>query len=257
MFFLILPAAFLFLRSCGDLMEARCVLVMPELPSSWAVLLGSPRWKIEYLNAGGMREVFESGGENSEIFPHPFTASAVTAWPFWPDRGIQPGLFRPAGALYPFDLSGSTLAVNWRGGVDAFFYRELASAAQKTVLSSPSAALRRPQNFDWPRFRQLFSDPAISGTVRADPWTVDWRSVAEGVIRSGFNRQRIVAAQASLVPVPVGEGLWFGVSPFAAPWQAGAGETPLFPAGTEPASYFSAAGILRVNREAWILLPWP
>jgi hypothetical protein len=254
----ILPAAvFLFFHACGDLTEARCVLVMPDLPPAWAALLGSPRWKIEYLNAGGVREIFESGGENSEIFPHPFTASAVSAWPFWPDRGIQPGLFRPAGALYPFDLSGSTLAPDWRGGVEAFFYWELAAAAQKAVPSSPAAVLRQPQNFDWPRFRQILSDPAIAETVRADPWTADWRSIAERVIHSGFNRQRIVAAQTSLVPVPAGEGPWFGVSPFTAPWRAGAGETPLFPVGTEPASYFSAAGILRVNREAWILLPWP
>ncbi|MDR2160302.1 MAG: hypothetical protein LBP23_09595 [Treponema sp.] len=257
-FSVILPvAALLFLRACGDLTEARSVLVMPEIPPSWTALLGNPRWKIEYLSAGGIRETFESGGEHPEIFLHPFTASAISAWPFWPDRGIRPGLFRPAGALYPFDMSGSTLMLSWQGGVEAFFYWELASAAQKEVPSSPAAALRRPQNFDWPRFRLLLSDPSIPETVRLDPWTADWRSIAEGVVRSGFNQRRIVPARTDLVPVPVGEGPWFGISPFAAPWRSGSGETPLFPVGLETASYFSTAGILRVNRDAWMLLPWP
>jgi hypothetical protein len=165
-------------------------------------------------------------------------------------------VFRPAGALYPFDVSGSALTLSWRGGVEAFFYWELASAAQKAD-PAPSASLRRPQNFDWPRFRQLLSDPAISETVRADPWTADWRSVAEKVIRSGFDRRRITAARTGLVPAPVSEGPWFGASPFTAPWQAGAGETPLFPVGTETESYFSPAGTLRINKDTWILLPWP
>jgi hypothetical protein len=230
---------------------------MPELPSHWTALLGSPRWRIDYLDARGVRDRFETGGQGAEVSLHPYTASAVAAWPFWPDRGIHPGLFRPAGALYPFDGSGAALTLSWRGGVDAFFYWELAAAAGQAVPSTPSAALRQPRNFDWPRFRELFSDPALDETVRADPWTADWRDIAEKTIRSGFNRRRIAPAETGPVPAPVGEGPWFGVSPFAAPWRAGPEEPPRFPAGTETASYFSPAGILRVNRDAWILLPWP
>ncbi|MDR1899008.1 MAG: hypothetical protein LBQ55_03270 [Treponema sp.] len=250
----LLTAAALLPCACGDLLDSRYALVLPELPPAWTALLGSPRWKIEYVNAEGIRESFESGGGRPVISLPPFTASAVSAWPFWPGRGIRPGVFRPAGALYPFDAAGSTLTLSWRGGVEAFFYWELADAAQK---ADPAPVLRRPQNFDWPRFRQLLSDPAIDETVRADPWTADWRSVAEKVIRSGFDRRRITAAPSALVPAPVPAGPWFGASPFAAPWRAVAGEAPLFPAGAETASYFSPAGTLRINNDTWILLPWP
>jgi hypothetical protein len=230
---------------------------MPELPSHWTALLGSPRWRIDYLDPQGIMRRFETAGEGAEVSLPPYTASAVAAWPFWPDRGIHPGLFRPAGALYPFDVSGAGLTLSWRGGVEAFFYRELAAAAGQAVPSSSSAALRRPRNFDWPRFRELLSDPAVDEEVRADPWTADWWSIAEKTVRSGFDRRRIVPAETGFAPAPVGEGPWFGVSPFAAPWRAGPEEPPLFPVGTGTASYFSPAGTLRVNREAWILLPWP
>jgi hypothetical protein len=241
----------------GDPADLRYVLAMPEPPSRWTALLGRPRWRIDCPGPGGLRARFETGGEGAEVSLPPYAAAAVTAWPFWPDRGIPPGIFRPAGALYPFDASGAALPLSWRGGVEAFFYGELAAAAERAA--PPAPALRRPRNFNWPRFRQLLSDPAIPETVRSDPWTADWRGIAEKAVRSGFSRRQIAPAQTILVPVPAPPGPWFGVSPFAPPWQAGPGETPLFPVGTgaaSAASYFSPAGILRVNREAWILLPW-
>ncbi|MDR1618657.1 MAG: hypothetical protein LBS06_06375 [Treponema sp.] len=255
---LLAAAAFLGPCACGDPADARYALVMPELPSHWTALLGNPRWRIDYFDARGVWDRFETGGDGvgeAEVSLLPYTASAVAAWPFWPDRGIHPGVFRPAGALYPFDISGGSLTLSWRGGVEAFFYRELAASAGRAAPSA--SALRQPQNFDWPRFREILSDPAADEAVRTDPWIADWRSIAEKTVRSGFNRRRIVPAETGLIPVPAGEGPWFGVSPFAAPWRAGPEEPPLFPVGTETASFFSPAGTLRLNRDAWMLLPWP
>jgi hypothetical protein len=247
-------AAVLFFSGCGRA-DPACVLKLPEPPPAWTELFGSPQWRIEWINPEGVKESRVTAGDTEVTLPRTW-ASPVSAWPFWPDRGIVPGIFRPAGAIFPFDAGGTDLPLDWRGGVDALLYWEL-DAAWAAQAGAQTPVFRRARNFDWPRFRELLQDPVLSEQVRADPWTADWRHIAETMIRSGFDRRRIVPEETVPVPAPAGEGPWFGVSPFAAPWRAGAGEPPLFPVGTDTKSYFSAAGTLRINREAWILLPWP
>jgi hypothetical protein len=173
-------------------------------------------------------------------------ASAVSARPFWPDKGLVPGIFRSAGAIYPFDASGNSLVLSWKGGVDANLFWELVQA------SSDRAPLRLPQNFDWPRFRLLFDDPALNDDIRADPWLADWQGIAEKIVQSGFDRRRLVPEPRVSLKVPVSGGTWIGTSPFAPPLFFEG--YPVFPVRQSSDTWVSAKGILRCNKEAWILV---
>jgi hypothetical protein len=173
-------------------------------------------------------------------------ASAVSALPFWQDKGIGPGTFRPAGAIFPFDASENRLVLSWKGGVDANLFWELAQAY------SGKTATRLPQNFDWPRFRLLFDDPTLHEDIRADPWLADWQGIAEKMVASGFDKRRLVPEPRDSLKVPVSDGPWIGTSPFAPPLLFEAG--PVFPVRQASDTWVSAEGILRCNREAWILI---
>lgn len=244
--------AALLMSGCGGaLTESALILELPDLPPAWGELLGTPQWRIEWIGPGGVRERAVTAGNVAVTLPQTW-ASPVTAWPFWPDKGIQPGLFYPAGAIFPFDAAGAGLRLSWRGGVDAVLYRELAA-----VDAGREAALRRPWNFDWPRFRELLEDPAIPEEVRLDPWRVDWKQAAAAIAASGFNRRYIRAETREAVPIPAPSGPWIGASPFAPPLVFGDGENPAFPVGARPGSWVSSAGMLRCTQAAWILIPWP
>jgi hypothetical protein len=177
----------------------------------------------------------------------------VLAWPFWPDSGISPGDFRPAGAIFPFDVSGGDLILSWEGGVAAFFYCSLADASG----ASSQTALRRPENFNWPRFRELFRDPALKESFRADPWTADWKLIAQETAESGFEKRRLVSVPRNELAVPVHPGPWINGSPFPPPLFFGEAP-PVFPVppGIEPDTWYSAEGILRCAGAGWIFLPW-
>jgi hypothetical protein len=175
--------------------------------------------------------------------------SAVSAAPFWPDRGLRPGIFRPAGAIFPFDVSGKSLILSWQGGVDANLYWELIAAYGEAGQES----VRLPWNFNWPRFRQLFDDPTLNADVRADPWLADWNGIAAKMVQSGFDKRRLVPETRGRLEIPVGPGPWIGASPFAAPLFFEA--VPVFPVRPAADTWISAEGILRCNTETWILLP--
>jgi hypothetical protein len=180
-------------------------------------------------------------------------SSPVLAWPFWPDLHIPPGDFRPAGAIFPFDASDGDLILSWEGGVAAFFYRSLAEAAR----TSSKAALRRPENFDWPRFRELFRDPALKEPFRADPWTADWKLIAKATVASGFDKRWLVSLPREKLAVPVSPGPWISGSPFPLPLFFGE-DPPVFsvPPGIEPDTWYSAEGTLRCAGTSWIFRPW-
>jgi hypothetical protein len=247
--------AVLVLSACGrSLLDPGYVLDFPEPPAAWRELLGDPQWRVEWIGPGGARETAVLA-EGAELDLPRTWASPVTAWPFWPRRGIGPGIFYPAGAVFPFDASGGGLSLSWRGGVEAVFYGELAAAAVQAAGSESDApASRRPWNFDWPRFRELLEDPALSEEVRLDPWRVDWKAAASAIVSSGFDRRRLRPEVREERPVPVPAGSWFGPSPFAPPLIFGEGETPVFPAGSNPQSWFSPAGMLRCSTDAWIFV---
>jgi hypothetical protein len=247
-----LSLAVLVLSACGrSLLDPGYALDFPEPPAAWGELLGDPQWQVEWIGPGGIRETAVLD-EGAEIDLPQTWASPVTAWPFWPHRGIGPKIFYPAGAVFPFDASDGGLSLSWRGGVAAVFYGELAAAAADTEGGAPAS--RRPWNFDWPRFRELLEDPALSEEVRLDPWRVNWKTAAAAIVSSGFDRRRLRPEARKEKPVPVPAGPWIGPSPFAPPLIFGEGETPVFPAASSPQSWFSPAGLLRCSTDAWIFI---
>jgi hypothetical protein len=240
-----------FLHGCGEsLVDSRYVLEMPELPPAWEAILGDPSWQVEWLNDKGRKETATVQGNGRMAISLPPTwVSAVSAAPFWPDKGLGPGIFRPAGAIFPFDVSGKNLALSWQGGVDANLYGELVAAYREAGQDS----VRLPWNFNWPRFRELFDDPTLNADVRADPWLADWSGIAAKIVQSGFDKRRLVPEARSSLEIPVTPGPWIGASPFAAPLLFEA--VPVFPVRSTADTWVSAGGILRCNTKTWILLP--
>ena len=246
LYFSIIVCAVLFTHGCGEsLVDSRYLLVLPKLPDSWETILGSPHWQLEWINDTGNKET-RIVQDNQEITLPQTWASAVAALPFWPEKNIGPGLFKPAGAIFPHDVSGKTLILSWQGGVDAFLFGEFAK------IAGESAASRMPWNFNWPRFRLLFDDPALNAEVRADPWLADWSSIAERTVQSGFDRRRLVPEDRSSLSIPVAPGPWISTSPFAAPLFFEG--TPIFPVKTAADTWVSAEGLLRCNSETWIFI---
>jgi hypothetical protein len=135
--------------------------------------------------------------------------------------------------------------------VDAVVYWELDAAAQAGARTP-----RLSRNVIWPRFRELFDDPAFLEKLRSDPWTVDWKTAAAKIVSSGFDKRRIVPESREVTAIPVPPGPWIGTSPFAPPLIFGPGETPVFPVGSKPESWVSPDGLLRAAPAAWILTPF-
>ena len=261
----------LFLHGCGggSLADSRYILELPELPPAWKALLGDPYWQVEWLNGEGRKETATVRGNGGvEISLPPTWVSPVSAAPFWPDRGLAPGIFKPAGAIFPFDVSGKSLALSWQGGVDANLYWEFiavcgeAAAYGEAGQESPpdetepverAAVSRLPWNFNWPRFRLLFDDPTLNAEIRADPWLADWNGIAAKIVQSGFDKRRLVPESRGALEIPVNPGPWIGTSPFAPPLFFEA--APIFPVRPTADTWVSAEGILRCNTKTWILLP--
>jgi hypothetical protein len=241
----------LLLNGCGEaLTDSSFALELPVLPQAWEEILGSPRWRIEWVNGEGRKEtmiVQGNGGWN--ISPPQTWVSAVSAFPFWPEKGIGPGIFKPAGAIFPYDASGGSLILSWQGGVDAVLYWELLRAW------GGEENTRLPMNFNWPRFRRLFDDPSLNAEVRADPWLADWAGISAKIVQSGFDKRRLVPEARSALEVQAGPGPWIGTSPFAGPLVFEA--SPVFSVRPTADTWVSREGVLRCNSETWIFVPSP
>jgi hypothetical protein len=247
--FLLFPA--LLLLSCrGPLVPRSYTLTAPALPESWA-FLGPPSWHIEWMENSGQWRQEEAAGQHVSLSIEPAWAAAVLAWPSWPDKGLAKGIFRPAGAILPFDCSGNRVHLSWQGGVDAFFYRELA----RLGWGGP----RSPECFDWPRFRELFSaenteTSAPLPEIRGDPWLVNWTGLAEKTITSGFNRRSLVSAYTGSIVVPVpAAGPWAASSPFARP----SGNEAMWELKTAPwvDTLVSPQGTAKVSSAGFVWIP--
>jgi len=252
-FLAVLYCVGLFLNSCGGgLTDSSFALELPALPQAWEDVLGSPCWRIEWVNGDGRKEALTVRGKGGwNISPPQTWVSAVLAFPFWPEKGLVPGIFKPAGAIFPYDASGGNLVLSWQGGVDAVLYWEMARVCGGTGRE-PAEDTRLPMNFNWPRFRRLFADPSLNAEVRADPWLADWAGIAAKIVKSGFDKRRLVPEARNALEVQVGPGPWIGVSPFAAPLLF---ETvPVFPVRPTADTWVSWEGVLRCNSEAWIFI---
>jgi len=250
----------LLLNNCGEaLTDSGFVLKLPDLPQAWEDVLGRPNWRIEWVNKEGRKETATVQGNGGlTIYPPQTWASAVSAFPFWPEKGLGPGIFRPAGAIFPYDASGGSLVLSWQGGVDACLYWEMARACGGTGMQPEeesqerAAVARLPMNFNWPRFRRLFDDSSLNADVRADPWLADWAGIAAKIVQSGFDKRRLVPEARSPLTVPVSLGPWIGASPFAAPLVFET--TPVFLVRPAADTWVSKEGLLRCNRETWIFI---
>jgi hypothetical protein len=239
-------------------------LDFPALPAAWQEMLGNARWRLIWTDDQGTAQVMETEGEASIAVVSEW-ASPVLAFPYWPGRGILPGEMRPAGAIFPFDVRGDRLQLSWKAGPEAWFYRELAAARNAALTgagtddgaAAATAALdkRRPEYFDWPRFRSLMDSDAIPAAVRADPWKADWRDVAIRTVQSGFDRRRITGQAAGELLAPgseLGSGPFAGPSPFARPLLPEPGLGYRFAVTNRSDTYVSSEGVLRVSGKNWI-----
>jgi hypothetical protein len=167
---------------------------------------------------------------------------------------ILPGAMKSAGAIFPFDAAGGVVRLSWEGGVSAEFYLALARAQ---VSGENDAGKRRPEWFDWPRFRQLLKDGDIPEELREDPWLADWDAAAAKTVESGWDRRRIKATEYTplMVTIPA-DGPWFAASPFAPVRYWKAGERAELPASEIPAIILSPAGYLKYTKSDYIWRKW-
>jgi len=243
---------------CGDRFPARYTLELPKPPEVWLSLLGEPHWRVQWVNPDGEKQTADIPPGKGIAVEIPVTwVNPVTASPYWPTHNLIPGLFKPAGALFPFDVDGSRLRLSWEAGHDTVFYWELALANIEGNMA------RVPANFDWQRFRELLKSETLREDVRKDPWLVDWCSVAESTIKNTFYSSRL--KPETVVNVTITDldlvGTWYGASPFAEPLSFAEDETPAFPVrsgGNDSDVYvwISEKGILRVSRQAWAFSDW-
>lgn len=248
---MILIIAFqLIFTGCGDQFQTQFNLEIPEIPDNWLQLLGKPSWRIEWLEPDGQLMKIDIEPEKSIVVNPPTTwVNPVFAWPYWPNHKISPGLFKPAGALFPFDVRENTIFLSWEAGIDAVFYRELDLAAE-------NSSSKLPKNFNWPRFRELFNQETTNQSVRNDPWLVNWQKTAEKTVNSSFDRRRLVPEQNELIKIPVSKGPWYGASPFAKALYSENDEDPAFPVTDEVGLWVSKEGILRCNRISYVFNSW-
>lgn len=225
----------------------------PVIPPEWYDILGEPYWRVEWLGESGVWREWEGAPESGppEISLPAEWTTPVLAWPFWPARNLPPGIMRPSGALFPWDSDGEKLALSWKGGVPALFWKELVQADR----SAPDASGRLPWNFDWPRFAELLESGSIPESVRENPWLADWREIGRKTVRSGFDRRRIVPRESSGITIPGMDGLWINSSPFAAPVAAREDGSLLVNAGDIADTWVSAGGVLKCSASGWVWMP--
>jgi hypothetical protein len=245
-FFIFLFCLLLALGSCADPpIERYYQPSLPALPAAWSGVLGTPLWRLEWIDEEGREKAYEgpeAGLPGLSLMQE--WSNPVIAWPYWPEKNLFPGDMKPAGAIFPWDVSGGRIVLGWNAGVDAFFWRKLAAG-------TTGNSTRRPWYFDWPRFRELFQSAVLNEAVRLDPWRVDWETLAGKTLESGFYRSRIVPRLVTELTIPGLGGLWIGSSPFAPPLDVPAGGPLILPAGEAVETWVSSEGILRCGGGTW------
>ena len=227
--------------------------VLPELPGHWKENFGEPHWRIEWLGEGAKwqeRSISPAGRVPSLSLIQEWT-TPVIAWPFWPDHGLVPGMMRPCGALFPWDVSGDEIALGWEAGVEAVFWKEMASAERTTAAGEG----RLPWYFDWPRFRAALGGAETPEDVRRDLWLPDWKGIAQKTVDSGYDRRRIVSRKFLTLAIPGFGGQWTGSSPFEPPLDAGEDGLLSLKVWEIPDTWVSEEGILKCSASGWVFIP--
>jgi hypothetical protein len=260
------------LASCAEPIVAPAYRVtFPEPPTAWTDALGPPSWELFWVDGRGyLQSARCQEGAEPRIELEQERAVPLLARPFWPavvsaggqaDEGIQSGVMKSAGAVFPFDAADGLIRLSWEGGICAEFYLALARARLASKKGAGNGALsadkRRPEWFDWPRFVSLLESDDIPEEVRKDPWLVDWSAAAAKTIESGWNSKRIKAAEYTPLAVEIpADGLWFGTSPFAPARFRKTGETVELPAREIPEYLLSSAGYLKYTKSDCLWHEW-
>lgn len=226
---------------------------LPPLPPIWEEILGSPYWRLEWINEKGNWVSWEGKEGFPELTLIQEWTNPVFAWPYWPEKGIIPAQVFPAGALFPWDARENRLILDWDHGVDAFFWKEL---SLHNKAQNKTGTPRLPWYFDWPRFRELMKSEDIPDEVLMDPWMADWKNIAQRTAESGFDRRRIRAEPKTKISIPGEAAVWIGRSVFAKPIIVNRREPLIINAGEEPETWFSEKGMIRCQKSAWIFIPW-
>ncbi|MDR3167411.1 MAG: hypothetical protein LBT93_05660 [Treponema sp.] len=251
----------LFAACDTGLSNASYDLEPPSLPALWLEILGPPHWRLEWVGPQGVRERYDAGpGDFPEVSLLTEWTVPVLASPYWPERGIIPGIMRPAGALFPYDAQKHRLSLTWRGGLEAWIYFEMAAGnaeGKAPVLKTP----RQSHYFNWPRFREFLEGQEIAEELRQDPWLADWEAIVNRILLSGFDKRRILPRSSEILRIPLSldeaaDMPWIGPSPFAEPLVPGPEGELRLPVGEGVDTYFSAAGFLRCTRGIWAQVPW-
>jgi hypothetical protein len=173
-------------------------LRFPRLPDSWRETGADFRFELSYRDDSGKELRLDAAPGETRAASIGRRAQVFVARPYV--RGfIETGILKPAGAVYPEEVSGRELSLTWEGGPGA----ETAALLAKAGYPIGS--------FDWRRFR-------AEALARAgDPWRLDPVSCARSVLEGGFS-------SSCLSPEPL--------VPTAVPLPGGG----LFPAGTILAS---------------------
>ena len=257
--------------SCGPSpLQEKYQVQLPPSPAFRAELLGEPLWRLEWYDpAGNLRQREMAGSTNfvggsgasgsgsagsggsGSISILAEWPSAVLAWPYWPDKELAPGLFCPAGAIFPLDVSGDRIILSWEAGAEGYFYRELDKARGLNTTN------RVPEFFDWKRFRTLLRKEAPD-EIRLDPWLADWKSIAERTVRSGFRSSYVRADTRTDMDIIIPHaGPWLGASPFRPAESWGAGEEISLLLTPRPEIFVCPGGMLSVSAYTWLWTPFP
>jgi hypothetical protein len=244
------------LAGCEDAQQIRSFYkpVLPALPDGWSDVLGAAHWRVEWIGEEGSWHNWE-GKQGAEVPPLSLIQSWTTpvlAWPFWPELGLNSGIMRPCGALFPWDTYGENLVLSWEGGVDAVFWKELAAVKRQDNAKDE----RFPWLFDWPRFREIMKEQDISDAVRQDPWVVDWKDVGRKTVESGFDRRRIKTMKFTTIEIHLPEGRWLSSSPFAPVLEALPGRPLTLEVTDAVGVWVSSGGILKCSTSGWIYRDW-
>lgn len=241
--------AFFFCGCANPINYSRYTVILPEIPPDWEAVLGQPLWQIEWVDANGnWRKIKAQENESFYLEICGTKMNPVIAYPYWPGKNLHPKLFYPAGAIFPLDTQNDTIHLDWKAGIDAQLYVNLSGFNHE--------GSRRPEQFDWQRFRSLLRTELGNEEIKANPWIVDWKAAAQKIAQSGFRTSYLTAKKYTEITLSIPEStLWISSSPFEDGKNWEAGEKVVLKAADSPSRYVSAKGTIVFTNKTWDFFP--